>query len=134
LRSIDLPLWKVCHPCAGAMLTEQYYIFDWPKDQNIHKGKFSTNRVIDHSGNHGGIIQTHNKALLCIVPIFSYVTPKGTLNGGKQEGLCARFAFCSGCGFLFNVVSEQLSSLMLHVTAAYRKLIMWLLTCWSKQT
>ena len=31
------------------------------------------------------------RTLLCIVPIFSYVTPKGTLNRGKQKGSCARF-------------------------------------------
>ena len=37
------------------------------------------------------MIEQNKKPLLCIVPIFSYVTPKGTLNGGKQKGSCARF-------------------------------------------
>ena len=78
------------------------------------------------------------RTLLCIIPIFLYITPKGTLNRGKTEankrGHVPDFAFCSGRRCSFNMVSEQLSSLMLHVTAAYRKLIMWLLTYWSKQT
>ena len=37
------------------------------------------------------MIEQNKKPLLCIVPIFSYVTPKGTLNRGKQKGSCARF-------------------------------------------
>jgi hypothetical protein len=52
----------------------------------------------------------------------------------NKRGHMPDFAFCSGHGCSFNVVSEQHSSLMLHVTAAYGKLIMWLLTYWSKQT
>ena len=37
------------------------------------------------------MIEQNKKPLLCIVPIFSYVTPKGTLNRGKHKGSCARF-------------------------------------------
>ena len=41
---------------------------NWVKSwlgQNIQKGKISPNGVIDHSGNHGEIFWTYNKALLC---------------------------------------------------------------------
>ena len=116
-RSIDLPLlesaWSLCRGHANwiniIFLTQT---LTGSKYQNIQKRKFSTNRVINHSRNHSEIFQKYNKALLCIVPIFLYVTPKGTMNRGKQEGSCARFCILFRswvliqCGFRTTIFSD----------------------------
>jgi len=44
------------------------------------------------------MIEQNKKPLLGIIPIFSYVTLKGTLTEANKRGHVPDFAFCSGCG------------------------------------
>ena len=65
---------------------------------------------------------------------FFHMSPqRGQYVEANKRGSCARFCILFGSRVLIQCVSEQLSFLMQHdVTAAYGKLIMWLLTYWKK--